>query len=77
MTGILIYFLILNIGFVIGFLLKALLFRMDRYSGNIFIFKNEEKTMYSLELDEDPENLALKKEVLFRIKTSEENLIRD
>lgn len=77
MTGILIYIFILSIGLVGGFLLKVLLSRKTSHSGILVITKHEEKTVYSLELDEDPDNFEFKKTVTFKVQTSEENLIRD
>lgn len=77
MTGIPIYIFILSIGFMGGFLLKVLLSRRTNYSGILVITKHEEKTIYSLELDENPDDFEFKKKVVFKVQTSEENLIRD
>lgn len=37
-------------------------------SGTIVVIKDEEKIIYTLELDEDPENLQYKDKVVFRVK---------
>ena len=73
---ILIYAVIFWIGFVLGFLVKGWLeARFRHYSGTILVSTNEleEKTLYSLELDDYPERLKFEKEVVFKIETSEES----
>jgi len=75
-----IYILFAWFGFVFGFLVRTFLStRLTEYSGTIFVKKDEvqEKTIYSLELEEHPENLSSKKIVVFRVDTSEENLDRN
>lgn len=39
-------------------------------SGTIVVIKDGPKIIYSLELDEDPENLQHKDKVIFRVKTA-------
>lgn len=73
---ILIYAVIFWIGFVLGFLVKGWLdARFRHYSGTILVSTNEaeEKTLYSLELDDYPERLKFEREVVFKIETSEES----
>lgn len=73
---ILIYVFILWTGFIIGFLVKGWLgTKFRHYSGSIIVTTNEleEKTLYSLELDDYPETLKFKKEVIFKVDTSEES----
>lgn len=43
------------------------------YSGTMFVIREEEKTVYSLELDEDPIAFQDRAEVIFKVKTSDEN----
>jgi len=47
------------------------------YDGNIVVSKDEEKIIYSLELDEDPETLQFKKKVIFKIVVPDEEDIRE
>jgi uncharacterized protein YndB with AHSA1/START domain len=41
----------------------------DNSSGTIVVIKEGSKIIYSLELDDDPENLQHKDKVVFRVKT--------
>ena len=59
------------LGIVIGILLEKWRAQRNRYSGTILVTESEEKTLYSLELDEYPENLKFKKEVVFKVDSSE------
>lgn len=67
---ILIYVLILWLGVIVGFLIRSLLFR-NKSSGTIYVTVNSEKTLYSLELNDYPEELRFKKEVVFKVDSSE------
>jgi len=60
-------------GVLVGILLNKWWARRDRYSGTILVTESEEKTLYSLELDEYPENLKFKKEVVFKVDASEKS----
>jgi len=55
------------IGLLLGFSISKLLERQNYSSGNIVVIKNDEKTLYSLELDEDPEIIGSKKRVVFKV----------
>jgi hypothetical protein len=59
------------LGITIGILLEKWRAHRNRYSGTILVTESEEKTLYSLELDEYPENLKFKKEVVFKVDASE------
>jgi hypothetical protein len=70
------YIIVFWIAFVLGFLVKGWLdARFRHYSGTILVSTNEaeEKTLYSLELDDYPERLKFEREVVFKIETSEES----
>lgn len=41
----------------------------DEPSGTIVVIKGGPKLVYSIELDEDPENLQYRNRILFRVKT--------
>lgn len=45
----------------------------SKYSGTIYITHDErqEKTLYSLELDDYPESIEFKKEVVFKVEASD------
>ena len=69
---ILIYVLIFLAGVSIGFLVKKGVFsKNSRHSGTILVSKDEGKLTYSLELDENPEELQFKKEVVFKVNASD------
>lgn len=69
-TDVVVSFLLLWLGFIAGFLVKSwLVNRFRDYSGTIVVDKDRltEKTVYSLVLDDYPEKLEFKKEVIFKI----------
>jgi hypothetical protein len=75
MISLLIYLLILNLGILIGYGARVwMVRRFTDYTGTIHVSKNEEKTVYSLILDEYPEKLEFKKEVVFRVDASDVEL---
>lgn len=59
------------LGVIIGFVLHMLMRRLHNYDGVINITRTENKLIYSLILDENPENLEFMDEVIFRVKTSD------
>lgn len=65
----LLYFGILFGGVCIGYALRHWLFTMQSFDGVMRVTKGEEKTVYSLELHEDPDLLAFKQEVVFKVIT--------
>lgn len=74
---ILVHAIIFSVGVSVGYLLKAwFTIRFRDYSGTIFVEKDEEKTLYSLELDDDPETLQFRKILTFKVDSSVENLDR-
>jgi hypothetical protein len=77
-TGILAYALVFYSGLILGFLLKTLLMhRFKKYSGTMLITKGEGKTVYSLVLDDYPEKLEFRKQILFKVEASEESFNRE
>lgn len=75
--GILWYILVFSFGLWIGFLLRAWIAHREQYSGTIHITHSEKKTLYSLELDEYPESIEFKKQIVFRVDASEVEPSRD
>lgn len=71
MKEILIYVGIFYAGLMLGFVLRAVLARMSTASGTIHVIRDREKTVYSLELADYPEELRFKKEVVFKVDSSE------
>ncbi len=68
--------LIFSLGIIVGFLFRWWLIR---YSGVILVDKTTDKIVYSIVLDDDPEDLQFKKGVAFKVKidTSNDSHIRD
>lgn len=78
MTGILIYVGIFWVGALVGFLLKAWMdYRFTNYTGTILVTHDKEKTVYSLILDEYPDSIEFKKEVVFKVDASDVELDRN
>lgn len=71
MREILIYTLILWLGFLLGFFVHALLTLKDTAVGTLHVTRDREKTVYSLELENYPDELRFKKEVVFKVDSSE------
>lgn len=72
MTAIeaLIYVLVFYAGGMVGFVLKAWLNSRRSYSGTIYVSTEDHKTLYSLELEDYPESIAFRKEVVFKVDAS-------
>lgn len=68
---ILIYIGIFWGGLAVGYMLRHWLLSMKSFDGVMRVTRNEEeeKTVYSLELNEDPDMLAFKPEVIFKVIT--------
>lgn len=64
-------------GIVVGYFIKTVLARRQRSSGTIYVTHKEEKTLYSLELDDYPESIEFKKTVVFKVDSSVESLDRE
>lgn len=69
--GILWYVLVFYAGAFIGFLIRAWIAYRASYTGVIHIHDDKEKTVYSLELNEYPEEIRFKKEVVFKVDASD------
>ena len=64
-------------GMFFGIIVRTWVYSRTSYSGTIYVTQEEEKTLYSLELEDYPESIAFKKEVVFKIDTSPESLNRE
>lgn len=69
--GILWYILVFSFGMLTGFSLRAWIAHREQYSGTIHITHSEEKTLYSLELNEYPETIEFKKQIVFKVDAAE------
>jgi hypothetical protein len=69
-TVILIGFGLYTLGMIVGFVLRKWLIDQKSHSGVIYITRDEDKILYSLELKENPEELVFMDEVIFKIDTS-------
>jgi hypothetical protein len=65
-----IYLLIFYVGIAIGFFIRAWLVKRSSYAGTIYVNKHEKRTLYSLVLDDYPETLEFRKEVVFKVDAS-------
>ena len=78
---ILLYVLIFYFGLVCGILIRMWLSYVHRYTGTILVSKDGDKIVYSLVLEDDPENLQFQEEAVFKVDllkdVPDENLIRE
>lgn len=72
-----IYILLVLAGIVLGYLIRSWMVRRQRSSGTIYVTHKEEKTLYSLELEEYPESIEFKKTVVFKVDSSDDSLDRE
>lgn len=57
---------------IFGFILRGYLFgRQPKYVGNIVVTKKDGMTLFSLELDDNPEIIQEEKEVKFKVMIPE------
>jgi hypothetical protein len=63
--------LIFGFGVFIGFIVTTRLKLKFKYAGTIFVTDNGEKRVYTLELEDYPDEIRFKKEVLFKIDASD------
>lgn len=71
------FILIFCVGIILGFLLHGVLGRLSSYDGKIIVTHNRNKTLYTLELDDYPDKIEFKKEVILKVDASDENLNRE
>jgi len=70
--AIIIYVVIFYFGLMAGFILRGYVSaRFRDYTGTIVVTKKEEKTVYSLILDDYPDKIEFQKQVVFRVEPSE------
>lgn len=71
---IIIWVLIFSLGLSLGYLIKDIRDRRASTSGTIYVTHGEEKTLYSLELNEYPEAIEFKKVVVFKVESLDSSL---
>ena len=62
-----------SFGLLTGIIIKTWLIYRASYNGAILISKESDKTVYSLLLDDYPEKIEFKKEVVLKIVASDES----
>ena len=67
--SVLYYGIALAGGLILGYMMHVWLISMQSYSGTLRIRKGEDKTVFSLELDDSPDMLAYKPLVIFKVDT--------
>jgi hypothetical protein len=63
--------IVFNVGVVAGYLVRVAVTNSTGYDGTIKITKIEDRTIFSLELEDDPEQLEHETKVIFRVKASD------
>lgn len=74
--NIIFYILTFCLALMLGFLIAKLLGRRTESSGSIVITKNEGRTLYMLELDDNPEKIEFKKKIVFKVVPDDESYRR-
>jgi hypothetical protein len=74
MREILIFVLVFYAGAIFGFFTHRWVVSKTSYSGTMYVSHDAEKTLYSLELNEYPESIEFKKEIVFKVDASEKSL---
>lgn len=74
---VLVYLLVFYAGIFIGMTFRSWLYNRSKYHGSIFVTKNPDKTIYSLELDDDPELIQFKKKVVLKVRPAPQIPDRD
>jgi hypothetical protein len=67
MVEILLIILAFNLGIFSGYICRVFIVRKAGYSGIILVTEDEERKIFSLELNEDPEVLEDRDEVIFKV----------
>ena len=61
------FIIIFSAGLLIGYVARVFIVRKTKYAGTILVVETPEKTIFSLELDDDPSYLEDMDEVMFKI----------
>lgn len=71
------YIIVLWLGIFLGYALRLVLGRLQSYDGTIVVTHEQHRTLYSLELEDYPDKIEFKKEVILKVDASDENLNRE
>jgi len=72
MTDVYVCIAIWALGILMGYMFKKWLVER-KISGTIYVIRQEDKTLYSLELSGYPESLMFQKEVVFKVDAPKES----
>jgi hypothetical protein len=75
--GILWYILVFWLGIVLGYVVRLVLGRLQSYDGTIVVTHDQHRTLYSLELEDYPDKIEFKKEIVLKVDASDESLDRE
>lgn len=68
---ILAYISFFLVGVAVGALIKTWLVRHSSSRGILYVITRNDKTLYSLELEDYPESIRFKKTVIFKVEESD------
>ena len=74
---IFIWLILFCVGICAGMIIHVILRRLHRYSGVMMITHEDEKTTYALELFGEPSLMDHMNEIIFKVKTAEQPLVRE
>lgn len=66
---------IFYVGIFVGFYVQKWLLYRSGFDGRILVIKDDGKILYSLELDDDPEEIQYKSELILKVKPLEEGIL--
>lgn len=67
------YILVASLGFILAWIFLFFIMKSRNYSGTMRVIRDEDKVLYSLELEEDPVMLEHRNEVIFKVQTSDQS----
>lgn len=73
----LVYVLIFDLGWLVGMMFHVWIKGKRAYEGSIVVTREGSKLIYTLVVNDDPEKIEHRKDILFKVVTPEEDLIRE
>jgi hypothetical protein len=67
------YILAISLGCMLAWIFLYFIMKSRNYSGTMKVIRDEDKVLYSLELEEDPIMLEHRNEVIFKVQTSDQS----
>ena len=71
------YILIVLLSLYIGYMIRGVYERRKSFDGDILVTEKDGITLYSLELNANPEEIKTKKEITFAVKIPTEESVRE